>query len=30
VKSILHDITNRFQLRNRAHAVAYALKEGLI
>ena len=30
VKSILHDVTNRFQLRNRAHAVAYALKEGLI
>ncbi|QQQ74691.1 response regulator transcription factor [Saccharothrix sp. 6-C] len=30
VKSILHDITNRFQLRNRAHAVAYALREGLI
>lgn len=30
VKSILHDVTNRFQLRNRAHAVAYALREGLI
>ncbi|MFC6088392.1 helix-turn-helix transcriptional regulator [Saccharothrix lopnurensis] len=30
VKSILHDITNRFQLRNRAHAVAFALREGLI
>lgn len=30
VKSILHDVTNRFQLKNRAHAVAYALKEGLI
>ena len=30
VKSILHDVTNRFQLRNRSHAVAYALREGLI
>ncbi len=30
VKSILHDVTNRFQLRNRAHAVAYAVREGLI
>ncbi|RKT56568.1 helix-turn-helix transcriptional regulator [Saccharothrix australiensis] len=30
VKSILHDITNRFRLRNRAHAVAFALREGLI
>ena len=24
------DLTNRFQLRNRSHAVAYALREGLI
>ncbi|MBM7773833.1 DNA-binding NarL/FixJ family response regulator [Actinokineospora baliensis] len=30
VKGILHDITSRFQLRNRAHAVAFALREGLI
>lgn len=30
VKSILHDVINRFQLRNRSHAVAYALREGLI
>lgn len=30
VKTILHDITNRFQLRNRAHAVAFAMREGLI
>jgi DNA-binding NarL/FixJ family response regulator len=30
VKTILHDVTNRFQLRNRAHAVAYALNEGLL
>lgn len=30
VKVILHDVINRFQLRNRSHAVAYALREGLI
>ena len=30
VKTILHDVVNRFQLRNRTHAVAYALREGLI
>lgn len=30
VKSVLHDITTRLQLRNRSHAVAYALREGLI
>ncbi|RZQ62733.1 response regulator transcription factor [Amycolatopsis suaedae] len=30
VKAILHDVTNRFQLRNRSHAVAYAMREGLI
>jgi len=30
VKTILHDVTNRFQLRNRSHAVAYAIREGLI
>lgn len=30
VKNVLHDVTNRFQLRNRSHAVAYALREGLI
>lgn len=30
IKSILHDVTTRLQLRNRAHAVAYALREGLI
>lgn len=30
VKSVLHDLTTRFQLRNRSHAVAYALREGLI
>jgi DNA-binding NarL/FixJ family response regulator len=30
VKNILHDLTTRLQLRNRSHAVAYALREGLI
>lgn len=30
VKSVLHDITNRFNLRNRSHAVAYAVRQGLI
>ncbi|MEV0428248.1 response regulator transcription factor [Micromonospora sp. NPDC050495] len=30
IKTILHDITNRFHLRNRCHAVAYALRNGLI
>jgi len=30
VKNILHDITTRLQLRNRSHAVAYAVREGLI
>ena len=30
VTSIVHDITHRLRLRNRAHAVAFALREGLI
>lgn len=30
VKNILHGVTTRFCLRNRSHAVAYALREGLI
>ncbi len=30
IKAILHDVTTRLQLRNRAHAVAYAVREGLI
>lgn len=30
VKNILHDITTRLGLRNRTHAVAYALRHGLI
>lgn len=30
IKNILHDITSRLHLRNRSHAVAYALRHGLI
>jgi len=30
VKNVIHDVTNRFNLTNRTHAVAYALREGLI
>jgi DNA-binding NarL/FixJ family response regulator len=30
VKNVIHDLTTRLQLRNRSHAVAYALREGLI
>ena len=30
VTSVLHDVVTRYQLRNRAHAIAYAIREGLI
>jgi DNA-binding NarL/FixJ family response regulator len=30
VKNIVHDVTSRLNLRNRTHAVAYALRQGLI
>ncbi|GIJ48648.1 helix-turn-helix transcriptional regulator [Virgisporangium aliadipatigenens] len=30
IKNILHDVTSRLHLRNRSHAVAYALRQGLI
>jgi DNA-binding NarL/FixJ family response regulator len=30
VKNVIHDVTVRLQLRNRSHAVAYAVREGLI
>lgn len=30
VKNIVHGVTTRLQLRNRSHAVAYVLREGLI
>jgi DNA-binding NarL/FixJ family response regulator len=30
VTSVLHDVVTRYQLRNRSHAIAYAIREGLI
>jgi DNA-binding NarL/FixJ family response regulator len=30
VKNVLHNLLNRLNLRNRAHAVAYALRQGLV
>jgi DNA-binding NarL/FixJ family response regulator len=30
VKNVMHDITSRLHLHNRAHAVAYALRQGLL
>lgn len=30
VKNVIHDVTTRFNLRNRCHAVAYALRTGVI
>lgn len=30
IKNVIHDVTTRLQLRNRSHAVAYAMREGLI
>lgn len=30
VKNIVHGVTTRLQLRNRSHAVAYVVREGLI
>jgi DNA-binding NarL/FixJ family response regulator len=30
VTSVLHDVVARYQLRNRTHAIAYAIREGLI
>lgn len=30
VKSVIHGVTTRFNLRNRCHAVAYALRSGAI
>lgn len=30
IKNVIHDVTTKLQLRNRSHAVAYAVKEGLI
>lgn len=30
IKNVLHDVMSRLQLRNRSHAVAFALRQGLI
>ena len=30
VKNVIHDVTTRLCLRNRSHAVAYAVRQGLI
>jgi DNA-binding NarL/FixJ family response regulator len=30
VKNVIHDVTTRLRLRNRSHAVAYAVRHGLI
>ncbi len=30
IKNVIHDVTIRLHLRNRSHAVAYALRHGLI
>ncbi|MDP9388657.1 MAG: response regulator transcription factor [Actinomycetota bacterium] len=30
VKNVIHDVTTRLQLRNRSHAVAFAVRQGLI
>ncbi|EST31730.1 hypothetical protein M877_06225 [Streptomyces niveus NCIMB 11891] len=30
IKNILHSVMTRLQLRNRSHAVAYAMRQGLI
>jgi DNA-binding NarL/FixJ family response regulator len=30
IKNIIHDLTSRLNLRNRSHAVAFAVKSGLI
>jgi DNA-binding NarL/FixJ family response regulator len=30
IKNVIHDVTTRLGLRNRSHAVAFALREGLI
>jgi DNA-binding NarL/FixJ family response regulator len=30
IKSIIHDVTGRLHLRNRSHAVAFAMRAGLL
>ena len=30
IKNVIHDVTSRLGLKNRSHAVAFAVREGLI
>jgi DNA-binding NarL/FixJ family response regulator len=30
IKNVIHDVTSRLRVRNRSHAVAFAVREGLI
>jgi len=30
IKNVIHDVTSRLNLRNRSHAVAYAVKAGIV
>ena len=30
IKNVIHDVTTRLGLKNRSHAVAFAVREGLI
>ena len=30
IKNVIHDVTSRLQLRNRSHAVAVAMRTGVI
>jgi len=30
IKNIIHEVTTRLNLKNRSHAVAYAMKSGII
>ena len=30
IKNIIHDVITRLNLRNRSHAVAYAIKSGIV
>jgi DNA-binding NarL/FixJ family response regulator len=30
IKNVIHDVTTRLNLRNRSHAVAYAVKAGIV
>ena len=30
IKNVIHDVTSRLHLRNRSHAVAFAMRTGVI